>query len=199
MGRAIYNNSYFALRHGTSTANEAGIVVADPANGVSGYGLSPDGRTDTRARLETAMTDLRFRPGSTLCFSSDFLRALETAEIFCDILGRSSPRIDERLRERFFGELELGPNTGYDEIWARDLEDPDHHHRGCASPREVAARVRSLLEELEENLAGQTIVFVSHGDTLQITQTIFHGMEPHLHRSLPHLENAELRRLDPMT
>lgn len=193
-----WNNTYFALRHGRSVANEEGIVVCDPANGVPNYGLSPAGRTATVDRLEKDLPGFRFRRGSTLCFSSDFRRARETAEIFCEIGRLDPPRLDERLRERRFGELELQPDDGYDVIWERDARDPDHHDLGCESPNEVAARVRALIEELEDNLAGQTIVFVSHGDTLQITQTIFRGLKPAEHRSLQHLENAEIRRLDRM-
>ncbi|KAJ3150597.1 hypothetical protein HDU89_003005 [Geranomyces variabilis] len=39
------------------------------------------------------------------------------------------------------------------------------------------------------------LLFVSHGDTLQILQTAFEGTEPWRHRGLPPLGNAELREL----
>ena len=37
-------NRYFAMRHGQSEANAAGIIVSDPANGCPRYGLTPLGR-----------------------------------------------------------------------------------------------------------------------------------------------------------
>ncbi len=197
--RRIFNNTYFALRHGKSIANEKGIIVSHPGHGLTGYGLTEAGREQTRASLALAMAPLRFRKGGTLCFCSDFLRARETAEIFCELGGLDAPRPEKRLRERFFGELELGPDTAYQSIWDLDARQPDHHEMGCENPGEVAGRIAEFIAELEESLAGQTLVFVSHGDPLQIAQTIFHEIAPHRHRELPPMATGELRRLDRMT
>jgi len=40
------------------------------------------------------------------------------------------------------------------------------------------------------------IILVSHGDTLQILQTYFQGIDPHRHRTLPHLETCTFRLLN---
>ena len=39
------NNQYFALRHGESIANQKGLIVSSPENGIKGYGLSETGQT----------------------------------------------------------------------------------------------------------------------------------------------------------
>mmetsp|Transcript_101209 Transcript_101209/g.326136 ORF Transcript_101209/g.326136 Transcript_101209/m.326136 type:complete len:81 (-) Transcript_101209:64-306(-) len=41
------------------------------------------------------------------------------------------------------------------------------------------------------------VVLVSHGDALQLLQTAFQGSPAGVHRSLPHLNPAELRELVP--
>ncbi len=59
----------------------------------------------------------------------------------------------------------------------------------------VATRVKDLIVDLETRFREHVIVLVSHGDTLQILQTVFVGLSPGQHRSLPHLANCEVREL----
>lgn len=40
-------------------------------------------------------------------------------------------------------------------------------------------------------------MLVAHGDVLQIALALGAGMDPHDHRDVPHLANAELRELGP--
>ncbi|WP_144935296.1 histidine phosphatase family protein [Rothia kristinae] len=61
----------------------------------------------------------------------------------------------------------------------------------------AAPRTRSLVRELAQRHPGADVVLVAHGDVLQITQAWTAGRPPAEHRSLPHLGNAELRRLLP--
>ena len=62
----------------------------------------------------------------------------------------------------------------------------------------AAARTRSLVREFAQLHPGADVVLVAHGDVLQITQAWTAGRPPPAeHRSLPHLGNAELRRLLP--
>ena len=58
------------------------------------------------------------------------------------------------------------------------------------------AAMRTLVAELEQRFSGRDILLVSHGDTLQILQAGFRGMSPARHRGLPHLDTAEIRRID---
>ncbi len=189
-------NAYFALRHGRSEANERGIVVARLESACAGFGLSAAGRAEVRASV--APERLRahgVEPERALVVSSDFLRARETAELLCAENGLVPPRLDARLRERWFGGLEGGSTAGYGRIWARDREDPDHEDLGCESVAAVLARLVSLVRDLEREHGGRGIVLVSHGDPLQVLETAFRGLRPGEHRSLRPLATAELRRL----
>lgn len=191
-----YKNTYYCLRHGRSIANEEHIIVSRPENGVPHYGLSVSGLSETEAKL--AAEDFEgagFSPANTLCYSSDFSRAFETAELFCKRLGLGKPLIDIRLRERSFGAFELLSADNYEQVWERDQLDAHHNFNDVESTAGVRGRLEEFLSDVETQHTGKRIVCVSHGDPSQIFQTIFAELPANGHRSLPHLENAELRRL----
>jgi broad specificity phosphatase PhoE len=191
-----YKNVYYCLRHGRSVANEEHIVVSRPENGVPRYGLSPGGRADTeRIFAQTDFAAQGLSAENTVCYSSDFSRALQTAEIFCETLGLAAPAIDLRLRERSFGRFELQSAENYHQVWERDQEDAHHNFNEVESTAQVRARLEDFVRETESRHAGRRIVCVSHGDPSQIFQTIFAELPANRHRNLPHLENAELRLL----
>jgi broad specificity phosphatase PhoE len=196
MARA-YRNTYFALRHGKSLANAEGIIVSLPENGVEGYGLSPEGAVDARAKLRPERVRAAgFGARPVVVFTSDFKRARETAAIFCELNGLPPATVDVRLRERVFGALEKKvAKDNYDTIWACDRAEEVHGRHGCESTRAVRDRMLSVVEECEARFEGRDVVLVSHGDPLQILETAFAGLRSNQHRDVPHLDTAELRRL----
>lgn len=204
---------YFALRHGESEANVAGMIISDPEVGVKEFGLTERGQEDVRrtagqfAKLlkDDAAAgegeDLRSR---VVVVASDFKRTRETAEVFSEALaGAVMPqkvRLETALRERFFGRLEAGPNKRYQEVWDRDRRDPSATPFSAESALDVRQRTVSLIARLEAELPeGSIVVLVSHGDALQILQTAFNSISAAEHRSLRHLDPAEVRELVPRT
>jgi len=105
------------------------------------------------------------------------------------------PRIDYRLRERFFGNRELKANEIYSEIWRRDSADANHQSWNIESAVSVRKRVTELVFPIEGKMKDETILLVSHGDPLQLLQTAFIGCDTTLYRSLPDWETAEIRDL----
>ena len=186
-------NRYFGMRHGHSLANQAGIVVSLPENGVNGFGLSDTGRR----QVNEAINSTSLLDENTIILSSDFRRARETADIVHGRL-RSRPDIvtDVRLRERRFGDLELKKDDAYRRIWALDSSDPGHHDYHVESACEVMGRTSALVAELENQSNGVTYLLISHGDALQILQAAFYRRSAAHHRELLHLETAEIRRLE---
>lgn len=192
LGITTLRNRYLALRHGHSTANRSGIIVSHPANGLDDYGLSQKGVRQVEKSLD-GRSDLG---AETVILSSDFRRARESAEIARRSLRCVRPlATDARLRERFFGDYELGSNRAYDDIWREDERDADSRNRGVESANQVMARVSRLVCELEDRYTDTTILLVSHGDALQLLQTAFHKQGASTHRQLEHLETAEMRAL----
>lgn len=183
----------WVLRHGESTANVEGVIVSAPGpRAFEEVGLTARGREQAAHAGRAALAD-GFGAG-TRVLTSDFARARETAQVFASVLGAAEPEIDERLRERRFGEHEEGPVSGYDAVWARDRT-RRAPLGGVEAVTAVAERVRAVTREAAA--AAGPVVLVAHGDVLQIALAVGAGMDPHDHRDVPHLRNAELRRLGP--
>lgn len=184
-------NVYLGQRHGESLANAQGIIISDPARGVAGYGLTARGREQARA---AALRCALLGPGAVIV-SSDFLRARETAEAAREALGAGPVRTSTALRERWFGAHEGGTNQAYARVWARDRADPTHTDDGVEAAQAVRDRAWALVEALEAELRGATVLLVAHGDPLQLLQTAFLGRGAGEHRDLPPWEPGEVRAL----
>jgi broad specificity phosphatase PhoE len=186
------NNHYYVMRHGHSLGNQQGIIVSHPENGCGGFGLSEQGQDQVQASLQMDVS----LDTDTMIVSSDFNRALESAAIARQALNcRALVEIDVRLRERNFGELELGPDSAYQAVWQQDALDPDSDYRAVESVNQVMSRVTGLIVDLERRFANTSLLLVSHGDALQILQTAFAGRDASSHRQLQHLQTAEIRCL----
>jgi probable phosphoglycerate mutase len=185
-------NRYFVLRHGESLANVAGMIVSDPHHGVGQYGLTTHGQQQVRHTLAQHHT----LDPHTRIYSSDFLRAQETARLAQAQLGVTADIcLCLPLRERYFGHFEGTSTDNYQQVWSADSVDPWHTHHGVESVMAVLDRVTRFVRVLEQRWHGHTIVLVSHGDPLQILQTGFSKQSPATHRQLPPLQPAELREL----
>ena len=183
----------WVLRHGESTANVQGLIVSVPGpRALTEVGLTPRGREQARQAAREGLT-LGLGP-TTVVVASDFARALQTAEEFAAGLGAAPPRVDPRLRERSFGEHDEGPASAYEQIWQVDRERGTHTD-GVEQVAAVAARVSAVLEAADELAQEAPVVLVAHGDVLQIALAVGAARDPHEHRVVPHLGNAELRRI----
>ena len=193
-GRLALRNEYYALRHGWSKANEAGVIVSRIDSGARlEYGLHATGREQASAAGEAFRDIVGERPVAIL--SSDFSRTYETAKTVAAAVN-ADVEAEPALRERDFGDFELGPNTAYDQVWARDAVDATHTDNQVEAAAAVLARAAGAVRRVEESAReGHVVLLVSHGDCLQILQTAFAGVDVSAHRSLPHLETCELRRL----
>ena len=196
-------NTYYVLRHGRSVANEDGLIVSHPDRGVQGYGLSDEGRRQV-ARSVTQALQGGVLDETTLIVTSDFARALQSAQIVADLLGAPDVIVTPRLRERFFGKWDMGPDSNYRHVWEHDAEEAADEganrqgpgHGEAESTQEVLARTTLLVSELEMDYSGRKILLVSHGDPLQILQTAFEHTAPGNHRLLPPLQTGEISRLE---
>ena len=232
--------SYYALRHGQSLANVEKIISSDPQISTVQHGLSDMGKLQARKAGEMFMEDYHHTDTAddyegVAIFSSDFTRARETASIFAKSLSSSqSPQIpiynndivlETKLRERYFGVLNGGPDTKYQSVWDIDCTDPDHEEYDVESANSVLERTTRLICDLDDMLSSSAttsttssssssstlendhegdgkkkkkwkVILVAHGDVLQILQTGFLLHEDaSKHRSLDHLETATIRKL----
>lgn len=183
-------NRYYAFRHGESAANVAHIIISDPAAGIMEYGLSEKGKSQVE-RVANFADELGF---DVKIYSSDFLRARETAQIAHRLLATQSPvQFAPLLRERYFGQLNGCTDDNYRKVWALDAANPDHHQFGVESANEVVARGEKMIDAIEAEHSGKSILLIAHGDVLQIMQTWFEGVSAACHRQLTPLNTAEVR------
>lgn len=200
-------HEYVILRHGRSEANELGIISSDPGTAIATHGLTDEGRQQARKagqEFAASLTD-----GKTVAiFSSDFLRARETASIVHAAVPASQlgslcaqePVLDQRLRERWFGSFDATSTDNYDRVWALDEKATGYEAQGVESVASVAERASLAVRDIDARLGTDrswVVLLVAHGDTLQILQACAAGMDPQRHRSLDHLDTAVLRPLFP--
>lgn len=206
MDAANLRHRYIIMRHGFSVPNEARRIVSSVELGSrETFGLTSVGKqqaADSAALLVKALREeSKSRP--VVVLSSPFSRALQTAHIAratliaggVRVVGDVQVRLE--LRERYFGDLDGGSDENYGRVWAKDAADGDTQTSfGAESCLSVWQRVHSLVQTLEAVVkVPSTILLVSHGDTLQITQTALCPTVLPLaaHRSLKSLVQAEWR------
>jgi broad specificity phosphatase PhoE len=163
-------------------SNIEGIISSNPELGPVKHGLTALG-IDQARQSARPLLDLVGRDGlrDTVFISSNFLRARQTAEeciaAMQDIMSsegkalQEEMRIDDGLKERFFGELDAKSLVEYNKVWPVDTKNADNTDFGVESINQVVKRVGQVIRTLEEHHEGKTFVLVSHADTLQIVQT----------------------------
>ena len=186
-------NRYYGFRHGESQANVEGIIVSNPDVGTVKYGLSEAGRR----QVAVSAGKLDGLNSEALVVSSDFLRAVQTAEIIRTALGLEPVRLDARLRERFFGKWDGECYLHYSDTWHKDEVDPDREINGAESANAVRRRMVEVVQHLEAEFDGADIILVSHGDPLRMLQSAFEGLDTAMNRTIPYFETADWRLLNP--
>jgi broad specificity phosphatase PhoE len=187
------NNDYSVMRHGLSVPNEKRIIVSHLKNGIlPEYGLVSKGIE----QVQEASRVSGF-PESTVVVTSPFSRAYHTARILYRTVNADEFIIDDRLRERYFGDIELEDAGLYSDVWARDYVYTDHNYRGVESPEEVAERGRDMISDLEKKFAGRAIVLVGHADPLNILKARLAGVDIRSHRLDFSIGNGEIQPLAP--
>jgi probable phosphoglycerate mutase len=180
-----------AVRHGESTANIAardaardGLDLIDITEREADVPLSDLGRR----QAETLNRRLEQTPESErpqLVISSPFLRARQTAEIATD--GLDLPmRIDERLRDRDLGILDLHTAEGIRAEFPQEAERRQHHGKfyyrppGGESWTDVALRLRMVLREIEQDLPAQRVLLVAHDVVVALVRYVLEDLDEHV-------------------
>ncbi|CAI8587184.1 unnamed protein product [Vicia faba] len=187
----VLKNKYWILRHGKSIPNEQGIIVSSIENGTRPeFQLASDGVNQAqlagisfRKELETNNIPLA---NVRICYSP-FSRTSHTAKVVATELNipfefdaASQCKVIDDLRERYFGpSFELLSHDKYAEIWELDAKDPFVGPEGGESVKDVAGRLSRTMDVIESEFEGCAILIVSHGDPLQILQTVLHAANNH--------------------
>lgn len=177
-----------AIRHGETAWN-----VDTRIQGHLDIPLNDTGRWQAQ-RAARALID----EGISAIYSSDLLRALETAEAIGQAV--SMPVVaDARLRERAFGVFEAHTYAEIEARWPAEARrwtqrEPDFAPEGGETLRHVYERCMSLVHALADAHAGQTIALVSHGGVMDCLYRAATQLDLRAKRSWP-LGNASINRL----
>ncbi|MCK5736906.1 MAG: histidine phosphatase family protein [Spirochaetaceae bacterium] len=183
-------NRFLLMRHGYSLANQEGLIISNPEEGIEHWGLASGADKGIRKSLDGWNL-----LNETIIFSSPFKRAVETARYTASHLLSGNIKIIPALRERFFGLYDKTKDDNYNRVWLDDIDNPDNHKNGVESPEEVSRRLIELIIETDRLYTGKTIILVSHGDPLNILLTYYSGMSVDRHRDIKSMKTAELREL----
>jgi len=104
-------------------------------------------------------------------------------------------RVDERLIERSFGELELTADENYEQVWAADRTDPAHERWGVESAATILGRLAALLRDLDAIDGTGSFVLCTHGDVASVLLCAASGLALSQHREVGTMGNGELRAI----
>jgi broad specificity phosphatase PhoE len=194
-------SSLWLVRHGESAGNvardaaeAAGLPMIDVATRDMDVPLSARGESQARTLGEwLGRLPEDERPTHTM--SSPYVRAQTTARLALEAAGcpphEIDVEIDERLREREFGVLDRLTRAGiaehYPEQAAARAFLGKFYHRppGGESWADVALRLRSLLDSVGRQYAGDRLLVVSHQVVILVMRYL-----------LERLSEAELLSID---
>ena len=97
-----------------------------------------------------------------ICFSSNLVRASETAQLVVGDRVICGIYLDARLRARNAGKFEGQPLTDYRVVLAGNLPE----EMGVETEESVEKRVFDFLQDMVDNHAGKNILMITHGGIL---------------------------------
>ncbi len=148
------NNKYYIIRHGEALSNVSNIIsswkekIRNP--------LTEKGREQAKKAGE-----LLERENITKIFSSDVLRARETAEIIGNELN-VRPEYDSRLREYNVGVYSGKPIEYFTKEFGSQIERFEKRPEKGETYEDIKKRMKDFMNNMEKKYNGENIVMVSH-------------------------------------
>ncbi|MDN4643805.1 histidine phosphatase family protein [Arthrobacter sp. PsM3] len=176
------------VRHGESQGN----VAATQAHRSGAYDINVPAR-DADVELSDTGRGQALALGRLLAefpadrraavWSSPYLRAVQTAELAVRTGGwQTSPLLDERLRDRELGILDMLTSAGVEARLPQEAERRrwlgKFYYRppGGESWADVVLRLRSLVADLDRLCSGQRVLLVCHDAVILLFRYILEGL-----------------------
>ncbi len=188
------HNRYFGIRHGESITNVLGIIDSE-LDMFTWNGLTIHGKEQVKQSADA----WRYMIADPLIFMSPFPRTLETASIVRSRWNGGPAWVAYELSERAFGPFNGRFAHDYYPIWQRDRADDPSEFSGVEPVGHVVARLLGLVRRLESMVHNRNVMFVSHGDPLQILAAFWAGAPIEHHRDIDMIMQGEIRLLHDMT
>ena len=149
----------YIVRHGQTDWNKIGRI-----QGHTDIELNKLGKEQALI-VKEKLKDIKFDK----VFSSPLKRAFKTAQL----IFNGEIVADDRLKERFNGELE-GKTKNEIKVFP-DFNDPDETSFGIESLNDFKNRVRSFIEEILAEYKNKNILVVTHGGVCIYARCYFEG------------------------
>ena len=151
-------NKYLVMRHGEAESNARGVVSSKLENNAE-FALTEKGRASAEEAGKKLLSE-----HIDLIVTSPFVRTKETAEIVAAAIGYDTRQIvvDEHIKEIDTGIYDGRPIEEYRGNFSSIKEKLTKRPEGGECLLDVKRRVMPLLEELEAQYAGKTILIVAH-------------------------------------
>jgi broad specificity phosphatase PhoE len=189
----LWPRTLWIVRHGQSAGNvardaaeAAGHPVIDIAERDIDVPLSPLGQQQSSA-LGEWFGELPAARRPEVVLSSPYLRARETTRLLMEAAGLDGKavrmRIDERLREQEFGILDRltvhGIRSQHPDLAEQRLHVGKFYFRppGGESWCDVILRLRSLMEMVSREHAGQRVLIVAHQVIVNCMRYLLEGLD----------------------
>lgn len=166
------------IRHGSTHWNKEGR-----AQGNSNIPLDQDGFSDARKLAERLAIE-----NWDLIYSSDLLRAKQTAETIGKSIENIEIHLDPRLREVSGGQIEGTTEEERISKWGNDWRELD---LGIESAESVKARALPFIEEITYKYPNKNILIVSHGSFIK---HLLKELVPHSSMTDP-LKNTSITKI----
>ena len=161
-------NNYVFLRHGEAENNRLKIISSYPEK--KKYPLTIKGVKEIEELIPWFM-----KKNMDLVFSSDILRAKETAQIIAGALGKKII-YDKRLREHNFGVYNGRTHKEWHLLFGGDKADQYAiKPMGGEDLRDVQKRMMDFLKEADKKYEGKTILIVSHANPIVASASAYQG------------------------
>ncbi|MCY0860439.1 MAG: 2,3-diphosphoglycerate-dependent phosphoglycerate mutase [Sulfolobaceae archaeon] len=146
------------IRHGQSVINVNRILSHD----INGNPLTDEGIKQAKK----AAQELKKLPKISVIFTSPVCRALQTAKLIAEELNMGEPIIDDRLRERFMGELN-NKKIDLSDHWKVKLERNEIKYEGIESWLSLEHRMVDFTSEIVSKYPNEVVIAVSHYDPIR--------------------------------
>ena len=190
MGEQKWPDALWLVRHGESAGNvaalaaeQSGAASIDIATRDMDVPLSDRGERQAKA-LGAWIGEQPADQRPTAVLASPYVRACQTAEIAMDAAGLADVEIavDERLREREFGQLDRLTKAGITERYPGEAERRSFlgkfYYRpiGGESWADVVLRLRSVVDTISRSYPKERLLVVSHQVVVLMFRYIIEGM-----------------------
>jgi broad specificity phosphatase PhoE len=146
----------FLIRHGETKENQLGIIMGQNPGHLSASGKQ------SLANLKKNTDSIRV----DAVYSSDLKRCVDSAKLlFAD--RKADIKLEPRLREINFGDLQGKPYSALDEDYLHDI---GRKFPGGESNEEFIKRTIDAVNDILKNESGKNIVIICHSGTISIIQ-----------------------------